>query len=154
LSDRTVHPARLGDLSRDAGGSDCGAMLWLKRTEPVSSIGWFLRGVSVSLFPWLHTKFLVFFAAFGLLLLLRARSERSLRSMLLFVIPMGISAAVWLLFFWVIYGTFDPQAPYADYVAQFVRLENVPRSLLGALFDQKFGLLVYAPIYAVAPFGA
>ena len=33
------------------------------------------------------------------------------------------------------------------YTAQFVRFENIPRSLLGTFFDQKFGLFVYAPVY-------
>jgi hypothetical protein len=32
-------------------------------------------------------------------------------------------------------------------------IENIPRSLLGLAFDQKFGLLVYAPIYAVVAWG-
>ena len=30
---------------------------------------------------------------------------------------------------------------------------NIPRGVLGLLFDQKFGLLMYAPVYLLAPLG-
>jgi hypothetical protein len=48
------------------------------------------------------------------------------------------------------YGVIDPEAPYGDYTRTFVLLRNIPRGLLGLLFDQKFGLLSYSPIYLLA----
>jgi hypothetical protein len=35
----------------------------------------------------------------------------------------------------------------------FVLAKNIPRGALGLLFDQKFGLLVYAPLYILVPAG-
>ena len=34
-----------------------------------------------------------------------------------------------------------------------LRFENIPRSLLGLFVDQKFGLLIYSPVYVLAAFG-
>ena len=51
------------------------------------------------------------------------------------------------------YGTFDPQAPYGNFAQQVVAA-NIPRGLLGLLVDQKFGLLVYSPLYLLALAGA
>ncbi|HYM22791.1 MAG TPA: hypothetical protein VEU08_06275, partial [Vicinamibacterales bacterium] len=93
----------------------------------------------------------VILAVLTLFLLWRCRA-RLIRAAA-FAAPIAVSLALWFGFFHWIYGTFDPQAPYGDYAAQFVHLENIPRSVLGTLFDQKFGLLVYAPIYAMALVG-
>ena len=47
-------------------------------------------------------------------------------------------------FSYVVYGTPDPTAPYGA-SADRVRFANLPRSLLGLLLDQKFGLPCTAP---------
>ena len=52
------------------------------------------------------------------------------------------------------YGEFDPEAPYGTYTRMFVLAKNIPRGALGLLFDQKFGLLVYSPVYVLAVLGA
>jgi hypothetical protein len=128
------------------------ALLWVMKTDQVSARVWLLRGACVALLPWLHTKFAVFLAVLACALVLRARSR--VAGALAFAAPIAISLAAWVLFFWTIYGTADPQAPYGDYTTQFVRFENLPRSLAGTFFDQKFGLLVYAPVYLIALAGA
>ena len=56
-----------------------------------------------------------------------------------------ISAACWFLSFYLIYGTFNPAAPYGGYTQS--RLANVSRGLTGLLIDQQFGVLPNAPIY-------
>lgn len=127
-------------------------LLWTMREERVSSGAWLWRGACIALLPWLHTKFTVFVAVLAVALVFRAR--RRVVDAASFSIPIALSLAGWVGFFYVIYGTLDPQAPYGDYTAQFVRLENLPRSLAGTFFDQKFGLFVYAPIYLIAAFGA
>jgi hypothetical protein len=128
------------------------AVLWVIRRRQASAIVWFGRGVLIAVLPWMHTKFIVLLAALTLWLLveLRARVKPSLA----FLAPIAVSCAAWLAFFYVIYGTINPQAPYGGHTAEFVRVANVPRSLLGLLFDQKFGLLVYSPIYLAAIAGA
>ena len=109
------------------------------------------RGVLLAMLPWLHTKFVILLAVFaGAVLLQLWRRPRAAAA---FAAPIAASLASWLTFFYVIYGTVDPQAPYGDYTRLLV-LRNVPRGLLGLLFDQKFGLLVYAPVYLLAAGGS
>ncbi len=106
---------------------------------------------ALALLPWLHTKFVIFLAVFGGAVLFQLR--RRPRAAAAFAAPIAASVASWLAFFYVIYGTFNPEAPYGDYTRIFVLMRNVPRGLLGLLFDQKFGLLVYAPVYLFAAGG-
>ena len=111
-----------------------------------------VRGVLLALLPWLHTKFVIFLAVFGGVLLFQLR--RRPRAAAALAAPMALSIGAWLAFFYVIYGSFNPEAPYGDYPRLFVLMRNIPRGLLGLLFDQKFGLLVYAPIYLFSAAGA
>src|SRR5262249_34160230 len=97
---------------------------------------------------WLHTKFTVLTALFALMLVIRLWPR--VKSIVALVIPIAIVDAAWLWSFYRMYGVFDPQAPYGDYMTRFVRFENIPRSLLGWMFDQKFGLLWYSPVYVFA----
>ncbi|MFN7984432.1 MAG: hypothetical protein U0Q11_21520 [Vicinamibacterales bacterium] len=88
-----------------------------------------------------------------LALALAWRLRRRIGALIAFAAPIAVLSALWIAFFVVIYGTPDPQAPYGAYTAQFVRFENLPRSLAGAFFDQKFGLFIYAPVYLGAVWG-
>jgi hypothetical protein len=65
-------------------------------------------------------------------------------------LPM-VSAIAWAGFFYAIYGTPDPRAAYGGYTQ--TALENVPRGVVGLLFDQQFGVLPNAPVYLVALLG-
>lgn len=112
---------------------------------------WFWRGTAMALLPWLHTKFIVFLAIFVVGLLGRLRHQRRLAAA--FTLPIALSLAAWFVSFYVIYGTINPEAPYGDYTRLYVINENIPRGLLGLVFDQKFGLLVYAPLYLFAMAG-
>jgi hypothetical protein len=127
-------------------------VVWSMSERVPGALVWLGRGALVACLPWLHTKFAVLLAAITLWLLFKARGK--LRESAAFLFPIAISGVSWLAFFYVIYGTIDPQAPYGQHTAQFVRMENVPRSILGLLFDQKFGLFVYSPIYLAAIAGA
>lgn len=122
-------------------------VVWLLEERQASAAQWLWRGFCLSWLPWLHTKFSVLLAGAALCLVWRIRREPRLVASL--AVPIAVSGVAWLAFFYVIYGVWDPQAPYGGYAARFVRIENIPRSLLGQMFDQKFGLLVYAPIYAL-----
>ena len=124
---------------------------WAIERTPAGLATWFGRGLCLAILPWLHTKFIVILAALTLWLLVRLRAQ--LRSCLALLVPIALSGVSWLTFFYVVYGTPDPQAPYGSYADQFVKLENLPRSVLGMLFDQKFGLAVYAPVYILVAFG-
>jgi hypothetical protein len=139
------------------------ALLWIARDEQASWPAWCWRGVCLAILPWLHTKFTVLLAVLTLGLIWRIcmsrpaaeglKSRRDLNLAAL-AVPIALSSIGWLVFFRIIYGTFDPQSPYGTYTAQFVMLTNIPRGLAGSLFDQKFGLLIYAPVYAASIVGA
>ena len=129
------------------------ALLWIWQGSDRTGLGRLVvRGALLAALPWLHTKFILFVAAFGSVLLFQLR--RRPRAAAAFAAPIAVSVAAWLIFFYVIYGTFNPEAPYGDYSRLFVLIRNVPRGLLGLLFDQKFGLLIYAPVYLFAAGGA
>ncbi len=120
------------------------ASRWIWRGSDGAGIGRLVvRGALLALLPWLHTKFVIFLAVFGGAVLFQLR--RRPRAAAAFAAPIAASVASWLAYFYVIYGTFNPEAPYGDYTRIFVLMRNIPRGLLGLLFDQKFGLLVYAP---------
>ena len=127
------------------------AALWIWRPVDTRTSTWLWRGVILATLPWLHTKFVVFLALFAGALAFRLR--RQLRAAVAMAVPIVCSLAAWLWFFYVIYGVFDPQAPYGVYT-QEMQPTNIPRSLLGLLFDQKFGFLVYSPVYLAAIGGA
>lgn len=114
---------------------------------------WRFAGLSAvtALLPWLHTRNAPVALVVGLAgawPLLRARTWRSLAA---WMTPLALSALGWLTFFKVIYGAFDPSAPYGGYTQSGVA--NLPRGLFGLLFDQQFGLLAYAPALAVGIVG-
>jgi len=78
------------------------------------------------------------------------RSGATSRLALLFAVP-AVSAVAWIGFFKILYGRFDPSAPYGRYMQ--TRLAHVPVALPALLFDQQFGLIPNAPVYAVAILG-
>jgi hypothetical protein len=127
-------------------------VLWLIKPLPDRRWIWIVRGAALASLPWLHTKFVVFLLAFVPFIMWRLRHRRTAAAAML--LPVAISCAGWLAFFYVLYGSIDPQVPYGTYTNQFVRFENVPRSLLGLFIDQKFGLLIYGPAYLLAVAGA
>lgn len=129
------------------------AALWLMHDQvETSARRWALRGVALALLPWLHTKFIVFLAIFSLGLGLRML--RQFPRLVALAMPIAASSALWLYSFYAMYGKFDPEAPYGAYSSVFVLTSNIPHGLLGLFLDQKFGLLVYSPIYMLALVGA
>ena len=125
-----------------------------EREAPVGRLG--LLGISVLLavLPWLHTRFAVLSAGFGVLIawsILRESSVpaagRRQRLAWFLAVPL-LSAIAWVVFFQVIYGAPNPTAPYGD--RPDTSWTFVPGGFAGLLFDQQFGLLVYAPVLAVS----
>ncbi len=49
------------------------------------------------------------------------------------------------------HGNPNPVAAYSDETG--LALGNVPRGVLGLLFDQEFGLLIFTPLYVLVPIG-
>ena len=113
---------------------------------PESSGGAALTGFMLAILPWLHTKFIILTAALAMFEALRLRPK--IKHIVALAVPIAASVLLWLFSFYWMYGVFDPQVPYGSSTQMVVA--NIPRGVLGLLFDQKFGLLVYSPLYILA----
>jgi hypothetical protein len=113
---------------------------------------WLIHGAALALLPWLHSRFAVLAGGLGALVLLRLSSTKNpaAKAVAFLGIP-SISAVLWVGYFVAIYGRPDPSAAYgAGEVGSF---SFVPGGLAGLLFDQRFGLVTYAPVVLVAFIG-
>ena len=120
-------------------------VLWLWTPPPERDRVWVWRGLALSLLPWLHIKFSLLLAGAVASLVVHLWPRR--RAVALLLTPVAVSGGLWLLSFYVMYGSFDPTviygfAPPADVSATFI-----PRGILGLFFDQEFGMLLYSPVY-------
>jgi hypothetical protein len=106
-------------------------------------------GVVLAALPWLHTRFALTAAAIGLIIVARQSDapDRMRRIMSFAAVPMA-GAVAWFSFFYAVYGTPNPAAPYNG--STETAPGNVPRGVVGLLFDQQFGLLPNAPVYLCA----
>ena len=124
------------------------------RLSAVSSrpVIWLLHGMALALLPWLHSRFAVLAGMLGLLILLRMpRTRDGWRMAAAFLIVPVVAGLAWFGYFWIIYGTPNPEAPYGMYSrTQNVSWSYVTSGLTGLLFDQQFGILIYAPVFLMA----
>jgi hypothetical protein len=116
------------------------------RSEAVAP--WFWHGAALALLPWMHTRFAVFAGGLGALVLLRmaAVPNAAAKAFAFLAVP-AVSVLAWIAYFAAIYGTPDPSAPYGGEEGSF---GFVPDGLAGLFFDQRFGLLAYAPVLLCA----
>ena len=111
-----------------------------------------LTGIALALLPWLHTRYVVLAVSLGVVLFVRQIGERRRVSRVLSLLAAPlVSAVCWFGFFYAIYGTPDPRAPYGG--ATQNALTSLPQGAIGLLFDQQFGLLPAAPVYLCALLG-
>jgi hypothetical protein len=123
----------------------------LFRPDSFSTLGWLGVGAALAVLPWLHTRYALLAAVMGVLISLRLVRRARVREIAAFYAIPILSAAGWLAYFWHIYGTPNPSAPYGSYTQTAWR--HVPVGLLGLVFDQQFGLFVNAPIFVFAGIG-
>lgn len=120
-----------------------------------------VAGVAVATLPWLSTKYAPMSAALVAVACARVFvawppfSLRFTRQATLagagVLVPYVLSVAAWFLFFHRYWGMPLPQAPYGALVQ--TDLKNMIFGVPGLLFDQEYGLLPYAPVYALAATG-
>lgn len=119
-------------------------------------------GAMLGLLPWLHTRFALLSGVFGLVIIgLLATGGASRDShrfrehaarMAAFLAAPAILAGAWFAYFWIIWGTPSPLAPYGRDTES--SLSYIGRGLAGLTFDQQFGVLTPAPIYIMVLAGA
>jgi hypothetical protein len=120
-----------------------------RRSGSVRVRSWFWHGVLLAMLPWLHSRFAVIAGCLGALILLRLAATRNpaAKAVAFLSVP-AVSAMAWLGYFVAIYGTPDPSSPYGP--GEIGSLRWVAGGLGGLLFDQRFGLIPYAPVLACA----
>ena len=120
-----------------------------RRTGATRIAPWFWHGAALAVLPWLHSRFAVIAGGLGAVVLLRLSTTRNPASKAVaFLSVPAVSAALWIGFFIAVYGRADPSAPYGE--GELGSLVWVSGGLAGLLFDQRFGLLPYAPVLACA----
>jgi hypothetical protein len=119
------------------------------RDDATRTTPWLLHGAALALLPWLHSRFAVLAGGFGALILLRLSTTKNpAAKAVAFLSFPAASAMLWVGYFMAIYGTPDPSAPYGP--GEIGSFRWVPGGLGGLLFDQRFGLVTYAPVLLVA----
>jgi len=114
-----------------------------ERTGP-----WWLHGAALAVLPWLHTRFALIAGCLGALVLLRLAATRNAAGKAVAFLSVPAASAIgWIGFFVAIYGTPDPSVPYANEAGSAA---FIPGGLAGLFFDQRFGLLAYAPVLVCA----
>lgn len=106
--------------------------------------------VSVAALPWLHVRFLpgaLVYAAASLYF-----SERRRWALEGIVAPLAISLGVMALFHLYWFGSLSPFAAWAGHHG-LLSLANLVPGAVGLAFDQQYGLLVWAPVFLLAPLG-
>jgi len=141
---------------------------YLILNNKTSFLNLFLSGAAIGLLPWFGVKFIVLAALlFGIsaFVLLSVRETRNFwKGAILFLTPIVVSAAFYLLYFWSIYGNFSPILAYTGishgssppiYPHKFIAfpLVKVLIRSLGYFIDQKYGIFIYAPIYVLGGAG-
>ncbi len=106
---------------------------------------WLLHGAALALLPWLHSRFALLAGSLGALVLLRLAPTRNpAGKAVAFLSVPAVSALCWIGSFLAIYGRPDPSAPYGT--SRDFSITFIPGGLAGLLFDQRFGLIVNAPV--------
>jgi hypothetical protein len=106
-------------------------------------------GVAMAMLPWLHSRFAVLAAVLGLLIVVRLAERPAARSRIAAFLSVPVIAGIgWFTYFYLIWGSPSPAAPYGPDTS--TSASYILRGLSGLLFDQQFGVITTAPIYLVA----
>jgi len=130
--------------------------------QPANQWILFLSGVGIALLPWFGIKFFVLAAVLFFVSAIAQADKKTIRQIWakapFFLFPIFISAASYMMFFWVLYGNFSPISAYKgvssghaanpySFKPPVLFISETLRRLLGYFIDQKFGLFVYSPIF-------
>ena len=133
----------------DAPGALCVAaavalLIQLEYRGPANVASVWVAGAALAALPWLHSRFCVLAISLGLVLGLRLIRQRPVLAAQFLIVPV-VSATAWFGYFWTIWGTVNPSAPYGALTN--LAWGHTPEGVLGLLLDQRYGLLATAPAY-------
>jgi len=143
--------------------------------QPAPVSRWILYGTALALLPWLHSRLALLAGGLGVMTVLRLwRATRQggdataaaghagpasggpqvfWRAAAAFLAVPVVSAAGWFGYFWIIYGSPNPQSQYGTLLDAISSPWFITSGIGGLLFDQQFGLLTHAPVYACGLIG-
>jgi len=117
--------------------------LVLSRGGRTGRKGLLALGIAVAALPWLNVRYVVVEAVLLVYLVFRIGA----RSRALLALPVAASCVGIAVYHFLLYGFFDPRHVYGLHPE--LALSNVPEGLQGLWLDQEFGLLCYAPVFAL-----
>ena len=146
----TIYPEIIGSLLVMVG---IWLLIELDEGHDVSGRRLALVGIALSVLPWLHSRFAVIAALLGLIIIARLlqRSNAMTRVAAFLAVPL-IAGLGWFAFFYLIWGSPSPTAPYGPDTS--TSASYILRGLIGSRFDQQFGVLTTAPVYVMTIVGA
>jgi hypothetical protein len=111
-------------------------------------------GVVLALLPWFHQKYLPVWGILVLMALVKAVDELvTLGGLLALIVPQALSLYLTFLYNFAITGSIRPDAMFLAWGREGVTSARVAEGVLGLLFDARYGLVPYAPIYLMAAAG-
>lgn len=138
----TIYPEIIGGFLVSAG---LWLLLDLSEGRDVSTRMLMAPGSALAILPWLHSRFAVLAGLLGLIVVFRLASVSRIVAFL--SVPL-VAGAGWFAYFWLIWGSPSPAAPYGADTS--TSASYILRGLIGLLVDQQFGVLTTAPIYVMA----
>jgi hypothetical protein len=123
------------------------ALAW--RPNSAATAAQVARGVALGTLPWFSTKYAAMAAAATLVLMVRA--GWNLRALTALLAPVLVLLIGWFGFFYWIWGTISPSAPYG--ASEPMTLGYLAHGGPGLFFDQEYGIVAYAPVLALAFIG-
>jgi hypothetical protein len=115
------------------------------REERLGRVAGLAIGLAVAVLPWLNIRY----ALLGALVLVHALwRHRDRQTVAGLIGPTIVSVAALMLYHNALYGFLDPRRVYGR--RPELALSTLREGLPGLLLDQEFGLLVYAPVLALA----
>jgi len=115
------------------------------RDERLSAGAALAVGLAAAALPWLNVRYAPLAAVVVAHALWRHRAPRTALALVLPALVSAVGLAAW---HQALYGFLDPRRVYGR--RPEMALSTVPEALPGLFLDQEFGLLVYAPILALA----
>ena len=143
----TVFPDAVGAVPVMAG---VWLLIALEVRRPVSDRLLLAIGSALAMLPWLHSRFALLAGGLGVTIALRLTALGWRRVVPFLALP-AVSSVAWFGFFWWIWGSPSPTAPWGSGITS--RVEWIPRGIYGLLLDPQAGLLVPAPAYLCAVVG-